>query len=293
MKWLKYLLIGVLFLTGCNNVEHDLENAVSEMNHLNNYHIKESIVLTKEGAGNDINKNITYEIDINDGMAIVNKNTLYFGKNTTETIYYDSNNIYFESDEVWYKKEAGHKFLDFNLLNQFENISENDEIYNINLKEEQLNEFMNYIEEFKHATILNAPNFNVKIVDHKIESIHITVNLTIDNIEYEAEVVIQFSKFDEIGELSIPLEVTSNALEYSVYEKRSNIDNYLNEVREDLMYNPEVKSYTNTTLDFEGIKPSNINLNIENGIIVSGVVEADGYKATIENGEIVNFDELN
>ncbi len=293
MKWLKYLLIGGLFLTGCSSAEKDLDKSIDEMEHLNNYHIKESIVLTKEGAGNDINKNITYEIDVNDGMAIVEKNTLYFGKSTSEKIYYDSNNKYFTYEDAWYKQETGHKFMDFNLLGEFGSIVKSDNNYNIQLNQEQLKSFLSYIDEFKNANIINAPNFSINIDNHKIKSIHATINLTIDNIEYESELVIEFSKFDEVGELTIPSEVSSNALSYDIYEKRINVDNYLDEVREDLMTNPEVKKYSNEDLTFDGIKPNKIDLNVENGIIVSGIVESDGYEAIIENGQIINFAKLN
>lgn len=130
----------------------------------------------------------------------------------------------------------------------------------------------NYITKFEFSAPLS---FKMKVEDQTIE-MNITMNLTAD-----------LSKFDEIKEIVIPKEVEELALDEEGFITLESVDEYLSAVEWDA-YQKQIKNgtYTNTRLEYTGNRPTKVELKIENEDIVSGIIELNGYTATLENGQI-------
>ena len=275
-----FLLFILFFVTGCQS--NIVTKAGTNMSKLDSYYYDTEIVIESnvDGVKKSIIKNTSVD---NDVSYSINKAISF---NTSEYVsYYKDGNTYFQSDDIWFKQKKN-DLIDFSLFKKAKIIENNDNVYKISLDNEE--ELINNIFELRDYN-LSVDEISLIIQDDKI----LNISISAKSEDYVCTIKISYSKYNEDIDVDIPSTVIDSANEYEVYEKKLNINEYLNKIKTYLFNNDyDSDKYNNTDLEFDGVKPSVVNLSIENNLVKDGVIEADGYKATIVNGNINKFEKI-
>lgn len=105
------------------------------------------------------------------------------------------------------------------------------------------------------------------------------------------KVVAELSKYNEVNDIKVPEEAIENAVDMMEFTIQQYATSYASEIGWDVWEHPEKdnKQYTDTTLDYGGPAPTKVDVLLEDGEVVSGIIEIEGYTATFENDEMISF----
>lgn len=124
--------------------------------------------------------------------------------------------------------------------------------------------------------------------------IHFSIDMQEERTEFTVtlKMVGELSKYNEVEDIKVPQEVIEKAIDAEELEAKQNIESYADEIGWDVWENEDKdnKQYTDTTLEYDGPAPTKVDVLVENGEVISGVIEIDGYVATYQNKEIVSFE---
>lgn len=303
MKKLKFLiptLVMTVLFTGCGqNPETVLKNAAEKMNNLDNYHMTMQMDMNLAFDGSSMSMSVKAESDIDEknGVGVMDTTASIFGVTSTERSYmtYKDNittTYTQDEDETWYKKEEAYEepvnFDIFSNTTTIEEVKDEEGTYKISLTEDQIKELMGSMEDTEGYDVnLNNVVITVTVKDGYITKLIMTMPMSMteegQTINVDAVLTFEFSKFNEVT-VTIPENVIANAIDIKPIE----IENYVSDYIFEIEWNVEedTTTYTNTDLEYDGPKPTKVDLTLEDGYVVSGVIEMDGYKAVITDGNI-------
>ena len=303
MKKLKFLiptLVMTVLFTGCGqNPETVLKNAAEKMNNLDNYHMTMQMDMNLAFDGSSMSMSVKAESDIDEknGVGVMDTTASIFGVTSTERSYmtYKDNittTYTQDEDETWYKKEEAYEepvnFDIFSNTTTIEEVKDEEGTYKISLTEDQIKELMGSMEDTEGYDVnLNNVVITVTVKAGYITKLIMTMPMSMteegQTINVDAVLTFEFSKFNEVT-VTIPENVIANAIDIKPIE----IENYVSDYIFEIEWNVEedTTTYTNTDLEYDGPKPTKVDLTLEDGYVVSGVIEMDGYKAVITDGNI-------
>lgn len=314
MKKLKFIIpmlaIALLF-TGCGkSPENVLKDASEKMKKLDNYHMtmKMDMELSYEGSSMTMAVKLDSDVDNKNGINVMETTSSFFGMSQTQKSYAsvkDGKTVtYTQSEDVWYKEESEKpESVNFDIFGEAKSIEEvkdtEDKTYKITLTEDQIKQLMSTAgdatEDTESADIdLSNVTIEVSVKDGYITKITMKMPMEIKSegqtSGVNATISFEFSKFNEVSGLSIPQDVIDKAIDQKEFEVRENVEDYLSEIEWALLGEDyTATTYTDTTLEYDGPKPTKVQLTIESGYIGSGVIEIEGYRATITDGKITDF----
>lgn len=303
MKKLKFLiptLVMTVLFTGCGqNPETVLKNAAEKMSNLDNYHMTMQMDMNLAFDGSSMSMSVKAESDIDEknGVGVMDTTASIFGVTSTERSYmtYKDNittTYTQDEDETWYKKQEAYEepvnFDIFSNTTTIEEVKDEEGTYKISLTEDQIKELMGSMEETEGYDVnLNNVVITITVKDEYITKL--TMNLPMSmteegqTINVDAVLTFEFSKFNEVT-VTIPESVIANAIDIKIYEIENYVSDYIFEIEWNVDEN--TTTYTNTDLEYDGPKPTKVDVTLEDGYVVSGVIEMDGYKAVITDGNI-------
>jgi len=303
------LAIAIL-LTGCfKSPLTILKDASEKMKELENYHMtmKVDMEMNYDGTSISISMNAESDIDEKNGIGVMDTTASFFGMSSTERTYMtykDGKQVtYSKVDEEWYKEESEYEeTVDFDMfsdVSSIEKVKDEENTYKITLTEEQIKELMNNMEDTEGAEIdLNSVEVKVTVTDGYITKIVMTMPMSTTEegvtMTMDATMSFEFSKFNEVTNVSIPKEVINNAKDMTLYNIQMDVENYIDEIAWDIYDNEYVgATYTNTELEYDGAKPSKVEVTIRDGFVANGYIEISGYKANIVGGVVDSITKLN
>lgn len=225
---------------------------------------------------------------------------------------------YFGFNDEWIKettkideKEELPFDMDFKFKEVKEVSSENGiKVYEATIAKEQIQEVIDKLMEMDEVGDIDFNTFHYSfddvVIKFSVDKKHlitkmetnIPLHFSIDMQEQRTEFTVtlkmigEFSKYNEIEEIKVPQEVIDKAVDAEEKEARDNIESYADEISWDVWENEDKdnKQYTDTTLEYGGPTPTKVDVLLENGEVISGVIEIDGYVATYQNKKIVSFE---
>lgn len=309
MKKIKIListLIIALLFTGCTkSPEEILSNAGDKMSALDNYHMAMNMEfeMSYEGSTMTMNIGVDSDIDEKNQTAHMKMSTSFFGIETnieSYTMTKDEKNItYTLQEDEWYKEEAEIEENDFNFnifkdASNIEKLEDKEDTYKISLTEEQIKEILDNTgsETGTEDATIDTENVDVEvtIIDEYVTKMVLIVPMSATSegvtLDSECTITIEFSKFNEIGDIVIPNDVIENAIDSKIYEVATYAESYISEIEWDVLLNEENITYTNTELEYDGPVPTKVEVDIVDGQVIDGVIEIEGYRATIVDGSV-------
>ena len=276
------ICLGLLIVTGCGcskTEELSMDNAIKNMQNLNNYNIIQEMIVTQDGTKTTIKNDINVD---NKNKINMNKMTV---KSNTSLSYLDINNqkSYINVNNSWYSFSQEVAQIDFNLLNNIEK-EQIDNKFKINLNAEAFKNMVN--NDYEGEANLSSANVYVYIENNYITKMTFDFEVANGDTTTSFNITNNFSKFNEVGDLSIPSEAI-NAMDEDILDIMNDATMYIFEVNYYCASNNLVTTtFTNTDLKYEGVKPDSVNLEIVDGMAKTGSIEISGYRFTITNGEI-------
>lgn len=310
-KILVLLMVVLLGLTGCFEKELDpkteLENASSKMEALESYN---SAMTANVKIGGD-SLSVNMKISLNADYDVKNKTTHmtmageFFGEEVSTSMYTktldDKTVVYTQENDEWYYSETpmdenNIEFSMFKDATDIKKVEENkDEAkYQITLSKEEYEKLFEEIgqtdEETSDFSIGNTETF-IYIKDGYITKMEINMPLTVteDSLSMSAEMnmIFEFSKFNEVGTISIPEDIMTNAKQLIDEEKKMELHTYAYDYMYAIILKaPKDGKFTDTTLEYDGPKPTSVNLLIEDYTVKEGTMVIDGYVITIVDGDV-------
>lgn len=299
-------LAMTILLTGCfANPTTIVENAIKKMNELDSYHMTMDMKMEYlvDGAGMTISAAVESDVDMK-SKAMVNVATANFmGFTSTETSYskmLDNETItYTKEDDVWYYSNEENQIFDYNVVSGFEAVEEvegEEGTYKLSLTEQQINEILSSLEDTEEYNIdINNVDFKLTVKDGYISKMVVSLPMTFEEEGQTATVnttlTVDFSKFNEVT-ATIPEEVTANAKDGKILEIQTYVEDYIFEIEWNIE-EENIESYTNAELEYEGPKPTKVDVSIEDFYVMDGTIEIDGYRATIVGGIVEDIAKMN
>lgn len=300
-------LFITLLLTGCGKTpEEILSEAGDNMAALDNYHMlmDMDVKMSYEGSTFSMGATINFDVDEKNGNAHMEMSTSAFGITVNAEGYTTIQNgktiTYTLQEDEWYKEESEVKEdeFDFNIFKDATNIEEledQENTYKISLTEEQLKALLNNIDseqtDTEGATIdVNNVNIEVTVIDGYVTKMVLDMPMTAESegitFDSNSTLTIEFSKFNEVGDVTIPADVTENAIDLKIYEIATYAESYISEIGWDVIFAEEDMTYTNTALEYNGPAPSKVEVSIVDGEVTDGTIEIEGYRVTIVDGSV-------
>lgn len=308
MKKLKFLiptLVMVVLFTGCGqNPETVLKDAAAKMSELDNYHMTMQMDMdfSFDGSSMSMSAKVESDIDEKNGVGVMDTTASMFGISSTERSYmtYKDNitTTYTQEDETWYKEEEAYEdpvnFDIFGNTTTIEEVEDQKGTYKISLTEDQIKELMGSMEDTEGYDV-NLENvvITVTVTDGYITKMIMTLPMSMteegQTINIDAVLTFEFSKFNEVT-VTIPEDVLANAVDSKILEIESYVYEYIYEIEWNV--EEDTTTYTNTDLEYDGPKPTKVDVTLEDASVVSGVIEMEGYKAIITDGivEVTKID---
>lgn len=308
------MLVVALLFTGCGkSPENILKDASEKMKGLDSYHMsmKMDMELSYEGSSMSMGVSLESDIDNKSGISVMDTTSSFFGMSQTQKSYASykdgKTTTYTQSEDVWYKEESDKtESVNFDIFGEAKSIEEvkdtEDKTYKITLTEDQIKQLMSAAgdatEDANTADIdLSNVSIEVTVKDGYIAKMVMKMPMSMTNegqtTSVNVTISFDFSKFNEVSGVSIPQEVIDKAIDQKEYEVREYAEDYLSEIEWALFGEDDtVTTYTDTTLEYEGPKPTKVELTVENGYVGNGVIEIEGYRATITDGEITDFSKI-
>lgn len=228
MKKLKYLFLTLLVafcLTGCGDKKEEkltneeiLKQASENMKSLDNYHMNLTmdVTMSYEGASLSMSMSAKSDIDVKNNKGYMETTATFFGMTETIPSYFEINDgvttTYTKNEDVWTKTTSEESAnVDFNIFTSASSIEEvegEENTYKINLTEEQIKELMSSTGETEEEMDLSNVTIKVTVNDKKITKVQMNVPAT----EGTIDATFEFSKFNEVNNVTIPQEVIDNAI---------------------------------------------------------------------------------
>lgn len=299
-------LVMTILLTGCfANPTTIVENAIKKMNELDSYHMTMDMKMEYlvDGAGMSISAAVESDVDMKSKVMVNVATANFMGFTSTETSYskmLDNETItYTKEDDVWYYTNEANQMFDYNVVSGFEKVEEvqgEKGTYKLSLTEKQINEILASLEDIEDYNIdVNNVDFKLTVKDGYVSKMVVSIPMTFEEDGQTATVnttlTIDFSKYNEVT-ATIPEEVTANAKDGKILEIQTYVEDYISEI-EWYVEEPNLESYTNTELEYEGPKPTKVDVSIEEYYVIDGTIEIDGYRATIVDGLVENIAKIN
>lgn len=300
-------LAMTILLTGCFvNPTTIVENAIKKMNKLDSYHMTMNMNMeySVDGSGMTVSAAVESDVDMKSKVMVNVATTNFMGFTSTETSYskiLENETItYTKEDDVWYYSNEENQMFDYNVVSGFESVEEvegQEGTYKVSLTEQQINEILNSLEDTEGYNVnISNVEFTLTVKDGYVTKMVLVLPMSFEEEGQTATInttlSVEFSKFNEVT-ASIPEEVTANAKDAKILEIQTYVEDYILEIEWNIVAEDMYTTYTNTELEYEGPKPTKVDVTIENGYVMDGTIEVDGYKATIVDGiieDIVKID---
>lgn len=300
-------LFITLLLTGCGKTpEEILSDAGDNMAALDNYHMlmDMDIEMSYEGTTFSMGVTVNSDVDEKNGNAHMEISTSAFGTVVTAETYTtpeDNKSItYTLQEDEWYKEESevAENDFDFNIFKDATNIEEledQENTYKISLTEEQLKAILSSVnseETDNEETTIDVNNVLIEVTvnDGYITKMVLDMPTTAESegvtFDSNCTLTIEFSQFNEVGDVAIPAEVIENAIDLKIYEIASYAESYISEIGWEVIFAEEDMTYTGTGLEYDGPAPSKVEVSIIDGEVADGIIEIDGYRVTVVDGTI-------
>lgn len=292
---IKYLIpiFLIVLVVGCGKKElASLNEASSKMKKLDNYQM--SIKTTINDNGYSLSNN--YEVNVDQKNKISKIQIENIVSNNTYKMQgyadYNSNSHYLNENDIWYKKSTSIlNLFDFNIFSSTNSEEKIDSGYKLTLKDEQIKKLINIV---PLEIELDTSNLTVDVTvnDKYITKIAFTVPVNNDQYKGNIEIVYEFSKFNEIENFKISDEAL-NSYDEATYLKFNQILMYFYEASWNIYSNKLVTgTFNDVSLQYSGNTPSKVEVNYADSVITNGVIEIDGYRGVIKNGNIEKYETI-
>jgi len=307
MKKVLVLFAVVLGLTGCGtDPKTELQNASSKMNELKSYNMNMDMDMKMSSDGISINMkmNIDSDFNVTSKTGKMKMTTSFMNEKIEVDSYFQDVNgktlVYTSEDGEWFvtESENGQGTFEFDIfkdaieVKKVKNDGEGDK-YQIKLTKDDVKQILSEIEDAGNVSMDEIEVF-VYIKDGNITQMDMSLpmNVTEEGVSMNADVnmVIKFSKLNEVGEVTIPKEVSENATDMKAVEVTQYAYLYMEAIEENVIADGKI---TQTTLEYEGPRPTKVDVDVVSGLVTNGEMVIDGYNVTIKDGEITNVKRAN
>ena len=231
MKKILFLLpmFMLILVTGCGkNPEETVEEAFKNMKDLNNFHYDADfdVKVKSEGIDMTMSGDVKGDIDLKSEVMSVEATMNMFGTEEKLSIFSSvENNItttYTESEGQWTKSETKTEELNLDMfddLDDVEKVKDKDSTYSIKLSQEDVNELLEVTGEDmidKETFDFSKLTIEVAVEGKYISKIYVKAPMKSesDGVTVDGSIIIEvnFSKFNEVKDLTIPQNVIDNAI---------------------------------------------------------------------------------
>ena len=299
MKRLLIFLGIIVLLNGCKTKTNLIEKAKNKMENLNSYTMTTNINSTIFYNNYSTTLTIDSNIDLKNNVGKFSITTIYSGNTSIENGYVkiDNNQIitYTNKDNNWYYS-TDQSIFKFDILDNIKNkeIDASDNKIKISFDDDIIKNILNLDNNY----IIDNDNTEIYLYitnDKYISQITMNVPLTINDDNIKScimNVTINFKNYNKLDNITIPDNVNS-AFDSSVLTFIKNVEDYISLV-EYTIYNTDLINsiYTNNNLNYDGLKPTSVNLNIENGIVINGNIIMGNYQFNIKNSKVDSFEKI-
>ncbi len=303
-------LLMALLVTGCGKSPQEiLSDASEKMTTLDNYHMvmDTNMEMSIQGSILNINVDADSDVDLKNGTVHMNMTTSFFGEESSSESYTlaqnDQNITYTLQEDEWYKQESAvEEEFNFNILKEASNIEElEDNTYKISLTEEQVREILNNSLDENSGiddAVIDTENLSVEVTvgDGYVTKIVLIMPITLTSegtmVDVDCTMAMEFSQFNEVGNVTIPSDIIENAIDFNVYETALYAESYISAISWKLGFDEDNHIYTNTELEYGGPQPSKVEISIVDSEIADGIIEINGYRATIVAGTVTDVTKI-
>lgn len=306
MKKISFIvLICLSLLIGCG---HDpnvvVEEAINNIDNLDDMtvDIDMNYKATSGQASIESSLSINQQIDYkNKAMRIKSTNATIFGVPFSIDAYYKEENnktfSYTKEDNLWFVEVLDDAPIDdffsgieYTAEKVFTGVTEY-ETYRLIVPKDSMLKMLNSTDLDDFTIHDEEVEVTVTIKDNYVDTMAYSLNFSYiqDDVEIEmtADYSYTFSNFNTTGEITIPENVLNNTMDINDYNSYVYAYNYLVAIETYLYDFYDDMTFTDTSLDYGGPEPDIVKAYIEDGYIADGLVEVEGYRFRVQDGEII------